>query len=149
VPPPAPTLYPLGELPFDVVGDGTGPEIRLRASSWVWQRSALSIADRRYPGGVTVHGGSAVTVDLNRACTAYDALVGLDDLTLRLGGVAFSVYGDGDQLWSSGTVRGGDPAVPVHVDLVGRTTVRLVVEPRDTLGSVALADWAESRFTCP
>jgi len=99
-------------------------------------------------GGVTVHGGSSVTVDLHRACTAYDALVGLDDLTLRLGGVAFSVYGDGNRLWTSGTVRGGEPAVPVHVDLVGRTTVRLVVEPRDALGSVALADWAESRFTC-
>ncbi|MEH0444858.1 sigma-70 family RNA polymerase sigma factor [Streptomyces sp. B21-102] len=147
-PTPAPTVHPLGELPFDVVGDGAGPEIRLRGSSWVWQRSALSIADRRYMGGVTVHGGSSVTVDLHRACTAYDALVGLDDLTLRLGGVAFSVYGDGNRLWTSGTVRGGEPAVPVHVDLVGRTTVRLVVEPRDALGSVALADWAESRFTC-
>ncbi|MFF6802300.1 sigma-70 family RNA polymerase sigma factor [Streptomyces sp. NPDC012616] len=148
VPPPAPVVYPLGELPFDVVGDGDGPEIRLRGSSWVWRRSALSVADRRYAGGVTVHGGSSVTVDLHRACTAYDAFVGLDDLTLRLGGVAFSVYGDGTRLWSSGVVRGGEPAVPVHVDLVGRTTVRLVVEPRDALGSVALADWAASRFTC-
>ncbi|MDX3579209.1 NPCBM/NEW2 domain-containing protein, partial [Streptomyces sp. FL07-04A] len=147
-PPPAPAVYPLGELPYDVVGDGTGPEIRLRGSSWVWQRSALSVADRRYAGGATVHGGSSVTVDLHRACTAYDALAGLDDLTLGLGGVAFSVYGDGTRLWSSGLVRGGDPAVPVHVDLTGRTTVRLVVEPRDALGSVALADWAESRFTC-
>ncbi|MGW1274749.1 sigma-70 family RNA polymerase sigma factor, partial [Streptomyces sp. NPDC002491] len=147
-PPPAPTVYPLGELPFDVAGDGTGPEIRLHGSSWVWQRSALYVAERRYAGGVTVHGGSSVTVDLHRACTAYDALVGLDDLTLRLGGVAFSVYGDGTRLWSSGMVRGGDPAVPVHVDLSGLTTVRLVVEPRDALGSVALADWAESRFTC-
>ncbi|MCX5265022.1 sigma-70 family RNA polymerase sigma factor [Streptomyces sp. NBC_00199] len=147
-PPPAPTVYPLGELPLDLVGDGAGPEIRLRGSSWVWQRSALSIADRRYTGGVTVHGGSSVTIDLHRACTAYDALVGLDDLAPGLGGVAFSVYGDGNRLWSSGTVRGGEPAVPVHVDLAGRTTVRLVVEPRDALGSVALADWAESRFTC-
>ncbi|MGW7170916.1 sigma-70 family RNA polymerase sigma factor [Streptomyces sp. NPDC054884] len=145
---PTPSVYPLDELPYDVVGDGSGPEIRLRGSSWVWQRSALSVADRRYKGGVTVHGGSWVTVDLNRACTAYDAMVGLDDLTLRLGAVAFSVYGDGARLWSSGMVRGGDPAVPVHVDLAGRTTVRLVVEPRDALGSVALADWAESRFTC-
>ncbi|MDQ0684738.1 RNA polymerase sigma factor (sigma-70 family) [Streptomyces achromogenes] len=148
VPPPAPVVYPLGELPFDVVGDGDGPEIRLRGSNWVWRRSALSVADRRYAGGVTVHGGSSVTVDLHRACTAYDAFVGLDDLTLRLGGVAFSVYGDGTRLWSSGVVRGGEPAVPVHVDLVGRTIVRLVVEPRDALGSVALADWADSRFTC-
>ncbi|MEU5275817.1 sigma-70 family RNA polymerase sigma factor [Streptomyces asoensis] len=147
-PPPDPVVYPLDELSFDVGGDGNGPEIRLRAGGWVWQRSGLSIADRRYEHGVTVHGDSAVTVDLNRACTSYDALVGVDDLTLKLGKVSFAVYADGDRLWSSGVVKGGDPAVPVHVDLTGRSTVRLVVEPHTGLDSVALADWAQSGFTC-
>ncbi|WP_340377876.1 sigma-70 family RNA polymerase sigma factor [Streptomyces sp. SS7] len=148
-PPPAPAVYPLSELSFDVVGDGTGPEIRLDDSSWVWQRYEVSVAGRQYARGVTVHGRSAVTVDLNRACTAYDALVGLDDLTLDLGEVTFSVYADGARLWTSGTVRAGEPAVPVHVDLGGRTTVRLVVEPRGPFDGVALADWAESKFSCP
>ncbi|MFE1926480.1 NPCBM/NEW2 domain-containing protein, partial [Streptomyces asoensis] len=147
-PPPVPVVYPLDELSFDVGGDGSGPEIRLRAGGWVWQRSGLSIADRRYEHGVTVHGDSAVTVDLNRACTSYDALVGVDDLTLKLGKVSFAVWADGDRLWSSGVVEGGDPAVPVHVDLTGRSTVRLVVEPHTGLDSVALADWAQSGFSC-
>ncbi|MFE7933872.1 sigma-70 family RNA polymerase sigma factor [Streptomyces sp. NPDC057456] len=147
-PPPAPAVYPLSELSFDVGGDGTGPEIRLGGSSWVWQRYGLSIADRRYERGVTVHGHSSVTVDLNRACTSYDALVGVDDLTMKLGAVSFAVYADGRRVWVSGVIEGGDPAVPVHVNLVGRTTVRLVVEPHSGLDSVALADWAESGFTC-
>ncbi|MET7652550.1 sigma-70 family RNA polymerase sigma factor [Streptomyces sp. NPDC005486] len=147
-PPPAPTVYPLSGLSFDVGGDGTGPEIRLRASSWLWQRYGLSIADRRYERGVTVHGDSSVTVDLNRACTSYDALVGVDDLTMKLGKVSFAVYADGNRLWSSGVIEGGDPAVPVHVDLTGRATVRLVTEPHSGLDSVALSDWAESGFTC-
>ncbi|MFJ8109935.1 sigma-70 family RNA polymerase sigma factor [Streptomyces sp. NPDC096132] len=147
-PPPAPVVYPLSELPFDVNGDGTGPEIRLGASSWVWQRYGLSIADRQYARGVTVHGRSSVTVDLNRACTSYDALVGVDDLTLKLGKVSFALYADGVRLWTSGAVKGGDPAVPVHVDLGGRETVRLVVEPHSHVDGVALADWAESKFTC-
>jgi hypothetical protein len=95
-----------------------------------------------------VHGRSSVTIDLNRSCSSYDALVGVDDLTLRLGKVRFAVYADGVRLWRSGLVEGGDPAVPVHVNLVGRSTVRLVVEPRGALDNVALADWAESRFTC-
>ncbi|WP_460067299.1 sigma-70 family RNA polymerase sigma factor [Streptomyces sp. YKOK-I1] len=147
-PPPTPAVYPLSELSFDVNGDGTGPEIRLGGSSWVWQRYGVSVGGRQYARGVTVHGRSSVTVDLNRACASYDALVGLDDLTPYLGEVTFSVYADGARLWTSGTVKGGDPAVPVHVDLVGRTTVRLVVEPRSPFDGVALADWAESKFSC-
>ncbi|MFF3501973.1 sigma-70 family RNA polymerase sigma factor [Streptomyces sp. NPDC003247] len=147
-PPSAPAVHRFDELPFDVFGDGTGPEIRLGGSSWVWQRSELSIAGRRYARGVTVHGDSSVTVDLNRACTAYDAVVGVDDLTGKLGKVTFSVHADGDRLWTSPVVGGGDPAVPVHVDLTGRRTVRLVVEPHDPLDTLTLADWAESGFTC-
>ncbi|MBQ1098528.1 sigma-70 family RNA polymerase sigma factor [Streptomyces sp. b94] len=147
-PPPAPTVYQWSELAYDVGGDGTGPEMRLAGSSWVWQRSALSIGGERYAHGVTVHGRSSVTIDLNRSCSSYDALVGVDDLTMRLGEVRFSVHADGVRLWSSGTVEGGDPAVPVHVDISGRETVRLVVEPHGPFGTVALADWARSRFTC-
>ncbi|WP_264935791.1 NPCBM/NEW2 domain-containing protein, partial [Streptomyces sp. A012304] len=147
-PPPAPVVYELSELSFDLNGDGTRPEIRLAGSSWVWQRSQLSIAGRQYARGVTVHGDSSVTVDLNRACISYDALVGVDDLTTKLGKVTFSVHADGVRLWTSGVMKGGDAAVPVHVDLAGRESVRLVVEPHSHFDSLALADWAESRFTC-
>ncbi|MFF0890334.1 sigma-70 family RNA polymerase sigma factor [Streptomyces sp. NPDC003456] len=147
-PPPAPTVYRWSDLAYDVVGDGTGPEMRIGASSWVWKRSGLSVDGLRYAHGVTVHGRSSVTIDLNRSCTAYDAKAGVDDLALKLGRVSFSVYADGVRLWRSGLVRGGDPAVPVHVDLTGRSTVRLVVEPRGVLDDVTLADWAESTFTC-
>ncbi|MGW5619106.1 sigma-70 family RNA polymerase sigma factor [Streptomyces sp. NPDC003877] len=147
-PPPAPAVYQWNELSYDVTGDGTGPEMRIGASSWVWKRSGLSVGDRRYAHGVTVHGSSSVTIDLNRSCSAYDALAGVDDMTLKHGKVYFSVYADGVRLWSSGLVEGGDPAVPVHVDLTGRSTVRLVVEPRGALDGLTLADWAESKFTC-
>lgn len=87
-------------------------------------------------------------MELNRACTSYDALVGVDDLMTKLGKVSFAVYADGSRLWWSGVIEGGEAAVPVHVDLTGRTTVRLVVEPRNGLDSVVLADWADSGFTC-
>ncbi|MGX1565645.1 sigma-70 family RNA polymerase sigma factor [Streptomyces sp. NPDC055506] len=146
--PPAPAVYQWSELSYDISGDGTEPEMRIGASSWVWKRYGMSVGDQRYTHGVTVHGRSSVTIDLNRSCSSYDALVGVDDLTLRIGKVYFSVYADGVRLWRSGLVEGGDPAVPVHVNLAGRSTVRLVVEPRGALDNVALADWAESRFTC-
>lgn len=144
----APAAYRLSELSYDVAGDGTSPELVLGASTPVWQRSRVSIAKVPYANGVTVHARSSVTVALNRTCSSYDAVAGVDDLALGAGSVAFSVYADGVPLWSSGTVRGGEPAVPVHVNLTGYRTVRLVVEPRGPLGGTALADWAGSTFTC-
>ncbi|MEU6001645.1 sigma-70 family RNA polymerase sigma factor [Streptomyces sp. NPDC047197] len=147
-PPPAPTVYQWSELRYGVVGDGTAPEMRLGESSWVWQRDGLSIADKQYGHGVTVHGQSSVTIDLNRTCSAYEAVVGVDDMTLGLGKVRFSVFGDGVQLWKSPLIKGGDPAVPVQVNLTGRKTIRLVVEPHSPFDTAALADWAQSRFRC-
>jgi hypothetical protein len=122
--------------------------MRLGESSWVWQRYGMSIGGRQYAHGVTVHGESSVTIDLNRTCTAYDAVVGVDDMTLGLGKVSFAVYADGVPLWQSGPVRGGGQAVPVHVNLAGHDTVRLVVRPDTGFDTLTLADWAESKFTC-
>jgi hypothetical protein len=141
-------VHPWNELRYGILGDGTEPEMRLGESSWVWQRYGMSIAGKWYGDGVTVHGRSSVTIDLNRRCDAYDAFVGVDDLTHGLGEVRFSVYGDGARLWTSGPVRGGDPAVPTHVDLGGRETVRLVVEPHSPHVPPVPAAWAESRFSC-
>ncbi|MFJ9543410.1 sigma-70 family RNA polymerase sigma factor [Streptomyces sp. NPDC101225] len=147
-PPPPPVVYEWNTLAYGLTGDGTKPEMRLGESSWVWQRHGMSIGGKRYARGVTVHGESSVTVDLNRSCSAYDAVVGVDDMTLGLGKVSFSVYADGVRLWRSGMLQGGGAGVPVHVNLAGHRTVRLVVSPRSGFDSLTLADWAESRFTC-
>ncbi|MER6423198.1 sigma-70 family RNA polymerase sigma factor [Streptomyces sp. NPDC001137] len=147
-PPPVPAVYQWSGLSYDLTGDGTKPEMRIGQSSWVWQRYGMTVAGKQYPQGVTVHGESSVTVDLNRTCSAYDALVGVDDMTLGLGKVYFSVYADGVRLWQSGLVQAGYPAVPVHVNLAGHRTVRLVVQPQSSFDALTLADWAESKFTC-
>lgn len=148
-PPPAPTVYQVSELPYSLFGDHTEPEVVMGQSSWIWQRSNVAIDGTRYAHGVTVHGRSSVTVQLNRSCTRYDAMVGVDDLSMGLGAVRFSVYdGDGARLWRSPVLKGGDSAVPVSVGIGGQSSIRLVVEPEGPLGAVALADWAESRISC-
>ncbi|MFF7145091.1 sigma-70 family RNA polymerase sigma factor [Streptomyces nodosus] len=147
--PPAPAVYRWNELPYDLAGDGTGPEMRIGESTWVWQRWGMSIADRPYAYGVTVSGSSSVTIALNRPCEAFDALVGVDDLTTGRGRVRFSVYVDGVQVWRSPVIEDGRVAVPVHVGLGGDDrTVRLVVEPRVRHHGKTFADWAEARFSC-
>ncbi|MER6125649.1 sigma-70 family RNA polymerase sigma factor [Streptomyces sp. NPDC001795] len=146
---PALVVYQWNELGYDVTGDGTEPEMRIRESGWVWQRWGVSIAGLWYTHGVSVHGSSSVTIDLNRQCSAYDALVGVDDLTKgRARQVRFSVFADGVRVWQSPLITSGDQPVPVHVALTGRRTVRMVVEPDAPHDKVALADWAEARFTC-
>ncbi len=147
-PPPASTPYQVNRLPYAVLGERTGPEIRLDRSSWLWQRWGLRVGGRPYAHGVTVHAASSVTIDLNRPCTSYDAWAGVDDMTPGLGAVRFSVYGDGARLWQSPVIRGAERAVPVHVGIGGRKSIRLAVEPHTPLGEVALADWAESVITC-
>ena len=147
-PPPPPVVYEWSTLAYNLTGDGTKPEMRLGESSWVWQRYGMSIAGKQYARGVTVHGESSVTIDLNRTCSAYDAVVGVDDMTLGIGKVYFSVYADGVPVWRSGLLQGGGPAAAVHVNLAGRRTVRLVVSPQSSFDSLTLADWAESKFTC-
>ncbi|MFF3325991.1 sigma-70 family RNA polymerase sigma factor [Streptomyces sp. NPDC002889] len=146
--PPATEVHRVNRLEYGAFGDHTAPEIRLRESTWLWQRQGMSVAGKQYGHGVTVHATSSLTIDLNRRCSAFDALVGVDDLTLGMGAVRFSVHGDGGRLWRSAVIRGGDAAVPVHVPISGRKTIRLVVEPHTHTGSVALADWARSQITC-
>ncbi|MEU3057135.1 sigma-70 family RNA polymerase sigma factor [Streptomyces griseus] len=148
-PPPAPEVYQVSELAYSVFGDHTEPEVAMGQSSWIWQRSNVSIASTRYAHGVTVHARSSVTIELNRPCTRYEAMVGVDDLTPLLGAVRFSVFnGNGARLWRSPVMKSGEPAVPVSVNIAGQSSIRLVVEPETPLGGVALADWADSRISC-
>ncbi|MET9676665.1 sigma-70 family RNA polymerase sigma factor [Streptomyces sp. NPDC006482] len=149
-PPAPPAVYQVDELEYGIFGDGTKPELSLADSSWMWPRNSLSISDTRYGHGVSVHAPSSLFIDLNRQCTSYDATVGVDDMSALIGqgGVRFSVYGDGERLWRSAVVRAGDPPLPVHVDITGRSTIRLVVEEHTPFGRAAVADWAESRISC-
>lgn len=150
-PPPPPVGYPVDSLGIGLPGTTADqPTIRPSLGSWWWDRWGLSIGGNTYRHGITVHAPSSVTIDLNRPCVSYDAKAGIDDLVpvLRTS-VRFSVYGDDTQLWASGIVRSGDPAVPVHVGLAGYATLRLVVTPEGQgLGAANLADWADSVINC-
>ncbi|WP_371537055.1 sigma-70 family RNA polymerase sigma factor [Streptomyces sp. NBC_00466] len=147
-PPPVPAVYQVAALAYSLIGDHTDPELSLKDSGPVWQRRQLSMRGTEYNRGISVHAPSSVTVQLNRQCSTYEALAGIDDMSLGLGAVRFSVYGDGSLLWSSPVVHGRDPAVHVRVGIAGHRTLRLVVERSGPFGSVAVADWAQSQISC-
>jgi RNA polymerase sigma factor (sigma-70 family) len=147
-PPPAEAAYQVRSLPFGLLSDGDEPSVRTVGSSWTWQRQNPSIGGQSYSHGITVSTTSTVLIDLNRSCSVYRAKAGIDDLSEGLGGATFSVYGDGTPLWTSPVLNAGDPAVPLEVPMDGVRTLRLVVQPHGLLGSLALADWAESEIGC-
>lgn len=126
------------------------PSIRQQGSDWFWQRDSVSIGGTRRAHGITVHAPATTVIDLNRSCTSFDAVAGVDDLTASIGGVVFSVQGgDGRTLWRSPALATGDDAVRVHVPLAGQTSIRLVVTPAHGIWSALnVADWAEARFRC-
>ncbi|WP_326846554.1 sigma-70 family RNA polymerase sigma factor [Streptomyces kaniharaensis] len=152
--PPAATDFWADSLPVTKPGHNrvppSGPSIRQTGSDWFWQRSGAWIGGEYHPHALTVHAPATTRIDLNRACTSFDAVVGVDDMTISSGGVIFSVQGgDGSTLWRSPTLGAGDEAVPVHVPLAGQTSIRLVVTPAYGVWSVLnVADWAEARFRC-
>ncbi|MER7705346.1 sigma-70 family RNA polymerase sigma factor [Kitasatospora sp. NPDC097605] len=126
------------------------PAIRQKGSDWFWQRDTASVGGVEYRHGITVHAPATTLIDLNRTCTSFDAVAGMDDLSVTLGTVVFSVQGgDGRTLWSSHPVRAGDRAVPVHVPLDGQKSIRLVVTPASGIWSALnMASWADARFRC-
>ncbi|WP_338671847.1 sigma-70 family RNA polymerase sigma factor [Streptomyces sp. SCSIO 30461] len=150
--PPAPdpgAVYQVNRLPYRTFGHRVEPEITVGTGSWLWQRWGMSIDGTRYGHGISVRARSSIAIDLNRSCRAFEAVTGVDDSTLGRGAVRFSVYGDGTRLWQSPVLRRGDTAVPVNLAIAGHGTIRLVVEPQTAVGSVAMADWALARISCP
>ncbi|SOB82672.1 sigma-70 family RNA polymerase sigma factor [Streptomyces sp. 1331.2] len=152
--PPAPAEFWGDSLPVVKPGHHRvpppGPSIRQKGSDNFWQRPGGWIGGDYHPHAITVHAPATTLIDLNRSCTSFDAVAGVDDATLSPGGVVFTVEGgDGSPLWRSRALAAGDDAVPVHVPLAGQKSIRLVVTPVHGIWSALnVADWAEARFRC-
>ncbi|HYJ67371.1 MAG TPA: NPCBM/NEW2 domain-containing protein [Nocardioidaceae bacterium] len=107
----------------------------------------ITIAGTTYEKGLGVHAPSTVTYFAAGDCATVAAQVGIDDETNSQGDVIFELWGDGQQLASSGVVSGGDPAVPLSADLAGVDVLQLRV--LDNGGpNYDHADWADAQITC-
>ncbi|MEV7185720.1 sigma-70 family RNA polymerase sigma factor [Kitasatospora sp. NPDC093102] len=126
------------------------PSIRQKGSDTFWQRDGGWIGGDYHPHAITVHAPATTVIDLNRSCTSFDAVAGVDDATLSPGRVVFSVQGgDGTTLWRSRALAVGDDPMPVHVPLAGQKSVKLVVTPVNGIWSALnVANWAQARFRC-
>lgn len=127
--------------PFD---DGLGmrwPPVRDRSVTGL----PLVVEGRTYARGLGVHAPSRLVYALDGGFRSLRGEVGVDDQVLRLasrGSVEFRVLVDGELRWSSGVVRGGEPARAIApVDLTGARELVLEVDMASGYHVADRADW--------
>lgn len=107
----------------------------------------IAIGGQKFERGVGTHATSRLWVDLGGGTDRFQAMVGVDDAAGNPNGsVNFKLVGDGRKLWESGTLKTGQAAKAVDVDLRGVKT--LLVQVTDAGNGIDFdhADWAEARF---
>ncbi|MBI4623092.1 MAG: NPCBM/NEW2 domain-containing protein [Verrucomicrobia bacterium] len=107
----------------------------------------LSIGGKRFERGVGTHANSSYRLLLKGGTERFHASVGVDDAAGGAGSVVFLVIADGKRVFSSGTMKSGQPARKVDVDLRGVRTLLLSVSDAGDGVSFDHANWAEARFT--
>jgi hypothetical protein len=76
----------------------------------------------------------------------FEALAAIDQSAGRGGSVRFRVLLDGVEKYASPVVRGGEPPVPVSVELGGAKWLELVVDAADRTDVLDRADWLDARL---
>ena len=108
----------------------------------------LSIAGVEYESGLGTAAASQIFYHLGGQCSVFTAEVGIDDETNGAGSVVFQVWADGERLFDSGVMHGGDAARSVEVDLTGSRELKLFVRPAADNAIGDHADWANARLVC-
>ncbi len=87
----------------------------------------LTVGGRVYNQGLGIHPPGWMALQLDGKVTSFKCLAAIDDETKGAGTAELKFYGDNWKLLhSTGLLRGGQPAVPVNIDLTGQKT--LVIE---------------------
>ncbi len=108
---------------------------------------AITLDGKTYSKGLGVHAASKIKYFVGAQCSAFTALIGVDDFQGTKGSVIFKVLGDGTELYNSGIMTGATPAKNIDVKLNGAKYIELVVDPNGSNGN-DWADWADAMFRC-
>lgn len=100
--------------------------------------------------GLGMHSRSRAIYAVPPGVKRFEAEAALDDAAGAKGSVVFRVLKLSGQAWSvateTGPVRGGDPPVPLSVDVSGAEQIALVVEFGERGDECDWADWLGARF---
>ena len=133
---------PLSSLDLSLLRQGWGePQIDKSIEG-----KPLTIGGRIFERGVGSHAASVLYLELDGGTERFSAWIGVDDETQGRGSLVYKVYGDGELLFDSGTLRGGEPARELDVDLRGVQRAMLVTDGAGDGIDYDHANWAEAVF---
>jgi hypothetical protein len=110
------------------------------------QGEPLKMNGRTYEHGLAVHSRCILTYDLGGRYSKFEALVGFDDATKRLGRVDCRVYADGKELYANRDLRADGPPAKLALSVAGAEQLKLCVDfgaDQDTGDRVI---WADARL---
>lgn len=107
---------------------------------------ALRAGGHPYLKGIGMHSAARITYILSEPFRRFQAEVAVDDETDGGGSVRFRVYADGQSRYAGPIVRGGQPPVPVSVDIEGVKRLDLIVDFADRADELDRADWLRARL---
>lgn len=107
----------------------------------------LGIGGHAFARGVGTHANSEWVIDLKGAATKFTASVGVDQEVGQRGSIVFVVLVDGREMVRTPTLRGGDPAQQLSIDLTGARELNLSVEDAGDDINYDHADWADATIT--
>ncbi len=99
-----------------------------------------------YLKGIGMHSASRLSYALTEPYRRFQAELAVDDQTGGGGSVGFRVFVDGQVRYTSPIIRGGQPPVPVSVDITGAKRIDLVVDFADRADELDHADWLNARL---
>lgn len=110
----------------------------------------LRSGGRLYAKGIGMHSASRLTYRIDRKARRFAAEIALDDAAGQeqrsRGSVVFRVFVDKEERFASPVIRGGEPPVPVSVELKQGSTLSLLVDFGDRGDELDHANWLNARF---
>lgn len=106
----------------------------------------LRAGGRVHIKGIGMHSTSRLGYALDRPYRRFEAELAIDDQTDGRGSVVFRVYVDGQAKYTSPVIRGGQPPLPISIDLSGVKHLDLVVHWSDRADQSDHADWLDARL---
>ena len=93
-----------------------------------------------------MHSAARLTYNLDQPYKSFQAELAVDDSASGGGSVRFRVFVDGQEKFTSETIRGGMKPMPINVDLPGAKQLDLVVDYADRADVLDRADWLNARL---
>jgi len=131
-----------GEYRFVPYLDLTWPYRLDRNVTGTWLRAGGIL----YLKGIGLHSAARLAYNLDQPYKRFQAELAVDDSAAGGGSVRFRVFIDGQEKFTSVTIRGGVKLVPISIDLTGVKQLDLVVDYADRADVLDHADWLNARL---